>query len=245
MHRYLTLALFVALVLGGGTLIGLMTLPGEWYAGLAKPSFNPPNWIFAPVWTLLYIMVAVAGWRTWQHSPRSAAMAVWFIQLALNFVWSLAFFGAHRIGAAQVLALDFSPKMLELARLKALPARFLQADLLGEWPAELESALFDRIVSTWPRWIRSCPAYIATSFAIEPSNTPITREAMNAVTRLIASHAQRFWNDFQTEAKTSSSSFRPACASTGRPRSAKAPNATAAAARRERERGAVHRYGRP
>ncbi|HET7381030.1 MAG TPA: TspO/MBR family protein [Pseudolabrys sp.] len=103
MHRYLTLALFIALVLGGGTLIGLMTLPGEWYAGLAKPPFNPPNWIFAPVWTLLYIMVAVAGWRTWQRGPRNAAMAVWFIQLALNFVWSPVFFGAHRIGAALVI----------------------------------------------------------------------------------------------------------------------------------------------
>jgi translocator protein len=103
MHRYLTLALFIALVLGGGTLIGLMTLPGEWYAGLAKPPFNPPNWIFAPVWTLLYIMVAVAGWRTWQRGPRSAAMAVWFTQLALNFIWSPMFFGAHRIGAALVI----------------------------------------------------------------------------------------------------------------------------------------------
>jgi len=97
---YFTLALFILLVLGGGTLIGLMTLPGEWYAGLAKPPFNPPNWIFAPVWTLLYIMVAVAGWRMWQRGPRSAAMAVWFAQLALNFIWSPVFFGAHRIGAA-------------------------------------------------------------------------------------------------------------------------------------------------
>ncbi|MGB9043465.1 MAG: TspO/MBR family protein, partial [Pseudolabrys sp.] len=87
-RSYLTLALFILLVLGGGTLIGLMTLPGEWYAELAKPPFNPPNWIFAPVWTLLYIMVAVAGWRTWQRGPRSAAMALWFVQLALNFVWS-------------------------------------------------------------------------------------------------------------------------------------------------------------
>ena len=99
-RSYLTLALFILLVLGGGTLIGLMTLPGEWYAGLAKPPFNPPNWIFAPVWTLLYIMVAVAGWRTWQRGPRSAAMAPWFVQLALNFVWSPVFFGAHRIGGA-------------------------------------------------------------------------------------------------------------------------------------------------
>jgi tryptophan-rich sensory protein len=99
-RSYLTLALFILLVLGGGTLIGLMTLPGEWYAGLAKPPFNPPNWIFAPVWTLLYIMVAVAGWRTWQRGPRSAAIALWFVQLALNFVWSPVFFGAHRIGGA-------------------------------------------------------------------------------------------------------------------------------------------------
>lgn len=60
MRPTLTLALFIALVLGG-TPIGPMTLPGEWYAGLAKPPFNPPDWIFAPVWTLLYIMVAVAG----------------------------------------------------------------------------------------------------------------------------------------------------------------------------------------
>jgi translocator protein len=103
MRPTLTLALFIALVLGGGTLIGLMTLPDEWYAGLAKPPFNPPNWIFAPVWTLLYIMVAVAGWRTWQRGPRSTATAVWFTQLALNFIWSPVFFGAHRISAALVI----------------------------------------------------------------------------------------------------------------------------------------------
>ena len=103
MQRYLTLALFIVLVLGGGTLIGFMTLPGAWYAGLAKPPFNPPNWIFAPVWALLYIMVAVAGWRTWQREPRSAGMTVWFIQLALNFIWSPVFFGAHMIGAALVI----------------------------------------------------------------------------------------------------------------------------------------------
>jgi benzodiazapine receptor len=103
MHRYLTLALFIVLVLGGGTLIGFITLPGAWYAGLAKPAFNPPNWIFAPVWTLLYIAVAVAGWRTWESEPHSAGMAVWFIQLALNFIWSPVFFGTHMIGAALVI----------------------------------------------------------------------------------------------------------------------------------------------
>ena len=135
MHRYLTLVLFVALALGGGTLIGLMTLPGEWYAGLAKPSFNPPNWIFAPVWTLLYIMVAVAGWRTWQHSPRSAAMAVWFIQLALNFVWSPTFFGAHRIGAAQVIVVALLTTIV--------------AFIVMRWPRDRAAALLFMPYAAW------------------------------------------------------------------------------------------------
>jgi len=100
MRPYLTLALFIVVVLGGGTLIGVTTLPGGWYAGLIKPSFNPPNWVFAPVWTLLYLLIAIAGWRIWQRDSRSAAMTAWFIQLGLNFIWSPVFFGAHRIGLA-------------------------------------------------------------------------------------------------------------------------------------------------
>jgi translocator protein len=135
MHRYLTLALFIALVLGGGTLIGLMTLPGEWYAGLAKPPFNPPNWIFAPVWTLLYIMVAVAGWRSWQRSLRSAAMAAWFIQLALNFVWSPVFFRAHHIGAALVIV-------------AALLATII-AFIVICWPSDRAAALLFTPYAAW------------------------------------------------------------------------------------------------
>ena len=134
-RSYLTLALFILLVLGGGTLIGLMTLPGEWYAGLAKPPFNPPNWIFAPVWTLLYIMVAVAGWRTWQRGPRSAAMALWFVQLALNFVWSPVFFGAHRIGGA-------------LAVIVALLAAII-AFIVMAWPRDRIAALLFTPYAAW------------------------------------------------------------------------------------------------
>ena len=134
-RSYLTLALFILLVLGGGTLIGLMTLPGEWYAGLAKPPFNPPNWIFAPVWTLLYIMVAVAGWRTWQRGPRSAAMALWFVQLALNFVWSPVFFGAHRTGGA-------------LAVIVALLAAVI-AFIVMAWPRDRIAALLFTPYAAW------------------------------------------------------------------------------------------------
>ncbi|MGD9814700.1 MAG: TspO/MBR family protein [Hyphomonadaceae bacterium] len=100
MRNGLSLAAFLALMLGGGTAIGFLTLPGDWYAGLEKPTFNPPNWIFAPVWTTLYVLIAVAGWRIWVKARSSAAMLLWRAQLALNFAWSPVFFGAHQIGAA-------------------------------------------------------------------------------------------------------------------------------------------------
>ncbi len=66
-----SLILFLVLVLGGGLAIGFLTAPGEWYAGLGKPGFNPPNWLFAPVWMVLYVLIAVAGWRVWRTGPRT------------------------------------------------------------------------------------------------------------------------------------------------------------------------------
>ncbi|PDQ22212.1 sensor histidine kinase [Mesorhizobium sanjuanii] len=103
MQKYLSLFLFLVLVLGGGLLIGYATLPGEWYASLVKPPFNPPNWIFAPVWSLLYVMIAIAGWRAWRWNPASPAMKIWGAQLALNFLWSPTFFGAKLMGPALVV----------------------------------------------------------------------------------------------------------------------------------------------
>ena len=100
MNRYLVLAGFLLVTVGGGLAIGFVTRPGAWYAALVKPSFNPPNWIFAPAWTVLYILIAVAGWRVFEREPGSAAMAVWAVALALNFLWSPVFFGAQRPEAA-------------------------------------------------------------------------------------------------------------------------------------------------
>ena len=100
-YRWFALAGFLLLVIGGGMAIGYVTRPEAWYAGLAKPSFNPPNWVFAPVWSTLYVLIAVAGWRTWQRLPASrSAMTLWVLQLAFNFCWSPAFFAAHRIDVA-------------------------------------------------------------------------------------------------------------------------------------------------
>ncbi len=100
-----SLLFFLALTVGGGLGVGLFTLPGEWYAGLVKPSFNPPNWIFGPVWTALYVMIGVAGWRIYLKEPSGPAMKIWWAALALNFIWSPAFFGAQQLGLALVIIL--------------------------------------------------------------------------------------------------------------------------------------------
>lgn len=96
---------FLILVLGGGLGIGALTVPGDWYSGLAKPAFNPPNWLFGPVWTCLYVLIAIAGSRTFRRDRRGVAMKAWWLQLALNFAWPVAFFAAHAIAAALALLL--------------------------------------------------------------------------------------------------------------------------------------------
>jgi translocator protein len=94
----LMLALFLLLTVGGGLLIGWLNPPGTWYASLVKPSFNPPNWLFGPVWTVLYAMVGIGGWRLWRARIGGWPARLWTAQLALNFLWSPVFFGWHRIG---------------------------------------------------------------------------------------------------------------------------------------------------
>ena len=96
---------FIILVLGGGLLIGANNMPGDWYQSLAKPWFNPPNWVFAPVWSILYIIIGVVGARTWLTLRRSMAMRLWFAQLVFNFAWSPAFFGLQDPMSAMMIIL--------------------------------------------------------------------------------------------------------------------------------------------
>lgn len=103
MNRTLALVGFVVLVLGGGTLIGYLNLPGDWYAGLHKPFFNPPDWVFGPVWSVLYVLVAIAGWRIFCRVPFGMTMRVWWVQLVLNFLWSPTFFGLQLPGLGLVV----------------------------------------------------------------------------------------------------------------------------------------------
>jgi translocator protein len=87
---------FVTLVVVAGSAVGFMTGPDAWYDALSKPSFQPPNWLFAPVWTALYVLVGIAGARTWWRAPASASMALWALQLGLNLAWSPVFFAMRR-----------------------------------------------------------------------------------------------------------------------------------------------------
>jgi translocator protein len=100
-----SLLLFLVLVLGGGLALGYLTAPGAWYAGLEKPWFNPPAWVFGPAWTTLYILIAIAGWMVWRRDRAGLPMKLWWAQLALNFAWTPAFFGARQIGLALAIVL--------------------------------------------------------------------------------------------------------------------------------------------
>ena len=78
---------------------------GTWYQGLAKPSFTPPDGVFGPVWTALYLMMALAAWLVWRRAgwPRArVALTLFAVQLTLNLAWSVLFFGLQAIGWALV-----------------------------------------------------------------------------------------------------------------------------------------------
>jgi tryptophan-rich sensory protein len=98
----LSLAGFIAVTFCA-PLAGMFSLPGGWYAALNKPEWNPPSWIFGPVWTLLYLLMAVAAWRVWRRDGWRWPLRFYFVQLALNAAWTPVFFGAHRIGLALVV----------------------------------------------------------------------------------------------------------------------------------------------
>lgn len=83
--------------------IGSQFMPDVWYESLAKPSWNPPNSVFGPVWTVLYTMMGTAAWLVWRRGGfrgGSVALVLFGSQLVLNAAWSYLFFGAHHIGYA-------------------------------------------------------------------------------------------------------------------------------------------------
>lgn len=116
MNRVYKLLIALALPLAAGLLGALFTTPAipTWYAGLVKPSFSPPNWLFAPVWTSLYLLMGMAFYRIWSlvvapHDKhlKQQALLLFVIHLVFNALWSILFFGLHSpiLGLLDILIL--------------------------------------------------------------------------------------------------------------------------------------------
>ncbi|MDJ0685547.1 MAG: TspO/MBR family protein [Alphaproteobacteria bacterium] len=102
MRDILTFLPFLALVFAAAS-TGRIFEPGDWYKGLAKPRWNPPDWLFPVAWLILYLMIAVAGWRVWERTEGAVlvlAMTAYIGQIILNGAWSAIFFGLKRIRLA-------------------------------------------------------------------------------------------------------------------------------------------------
>jgi tryptophan-rich sensory protein len=98
---------FCALCLAVGISDSVMTIPNirSWYDVLPQPPGTPPNWLFGPVWSVLYVAMAVAAWRVWQRPSHAASLRLWGWQLGVNALWSPVFFALHRPGLAVLVIL--------------------------------------------------------------------------------------------------------------------------------------------
>ncbi len=130
------LAGLLIVCIGGGAATGLITANNinTWYEPLIKPGWTPPAWLFGPVWSLLYTLMAVAMWLVWRSQGQSwrdirPAAAWFFVQLALNLIWTPVFFGMHRTGWAlliiALLNLAVAATIVVFARYQRLAAGLL------------------------------------------------------------------------------------------------------------------------
>jgi tryptophan-rich sensory protein len=110
--------------------LGAVFMPGEWYASLKKPEWNPPVWIFGPVWSALYAMMAVAAWLVWRQGgwgKQRKPLLVFLAQLALNALWTPLFFGLHWPGLA------FAEIVLFWLAIAATLAAFCSVNRAAAW----------------------------------------------------------------------------------------------------------------
>ena len=130
---------WILLLVGLGALAGVLFAPNGWYAALLKPTWNPPSWLFGPVWTLLYMTMAVALWLVRREPDvdevlRQRAIALFAIQFLLNLAWTPLFFGLHSPGLAFaeicLLWVALLSTMLTFGRVNALAGYLLLPYLL-------------------------------------------------------------------------------------------------------------------
>ena len=107
-NKFLTFILFFVITFSASLIGGLATLNYKepWYSLLNKPVFNPPDWIFAPVWTTLYLMMTISIWLYWHSKNKNInTIYIYFVQIFINTTWSIVFFGLHQILFALIILL--------------------------------------------------------------------------------------------------------------------------------------------
>lgn len=123
MNNFLRLLAAVAICEGAGLLGAIFTTPSipTWYASLVKPSFNPPNWVFGPVWTTIYLLMGISLFVIWTTKEKSdktkeirrTGLYFFFIQLILNILWSIVFFGGHSLIGGLIIIIILWLSILE------------------------------------------------------------------------------------------------------------------------------------
>lgn len=106
---------------------GALFRPGAWYRSLAKPGWCPPDWLFGPAWTVLYLAIAIAGWLVWQRAGLGWAIVIYLVSLGFNAGWSAIFFGLRRMDWAFVWILAFWASILAM--------------IVAFWPISASAAL--------------------------------------------------------------------------------------------------------
>ena len=103
-NKYLSLGLILLvtfLASGIGSFV-TSSFKEPWYSEILLPSFNPPSWVFGPVWTTLYIFMSIAAWSAWKQTSDKKILQIYFIHLFFNSMWSVIFFGFHQIFVALI-----------------------------------------------------------------------------------------------------------------------------------------------
>jgi len=103
-NKYLSLVLILLVTFAASGIGSFATssFKEPWYSEIILPSFNPPSWVFSPVWIILYILMSVAAWSAWHKKSDKKILQVYFVHLFFNSIWSVIFFGFHQIFIALI-----------------------------------------------------------------------------------------------------------------------------------------------
>ena len=103
-NKYLSLALFIVITFAASAIGSFTTFAYKepWYSQIILPSYNPPSWVFGPVWTTLYVFMSIAIWKAWDLTRNKQLLKIYFLHLFFNATWSVIFFGFHNIGLALI-----------------------------------------------------------------------------------------------------------------------------------------------